>query len=224
MLIKEKLPQGHIYLQITQAPINYFDFLNFFRGGQTIDDNLGATVIANSLQANLLNAAIKSGHLKKTKNMAMPNESLADISLTELGAEQLMTPQNGQQLMEGKKSEWERVKKEPLGEGGQSKVYLVRTPERTKQRRRSLEIINSHAPMLTGTKESISSHNLEYVEAIRDYTRPDLPEELGAMNDKKTIPPCVYYSLSSYGRTFGPVVQMMCSWGRSHLKRLSARR
>jgi serine/threonine protein kinase len=96
-----------------------------------------------------------------------------------------MTPQNGQQLMEGKKSEWDRVKKEPLGEGGQSKVYLVRTPERTKQRRRSLEIINSHAPMLTGTKESISSHNLEYVEAIRNYTRPDLPEELGAMKEFK---------------------------------------
>jgi DNA-binding HxlR family transcriptional regulator len=40
-------------------------------------------------------------------------------------------------------------------------------------------------------------------------------------NDKKTIPPCVYYSLSSYGRTLGPVVQMMCNWGRSHLKRLA---
>lgn len=185
MLIKEKLPQGHIYPQITQAPINYFDFLNFFRGGQTIDDNLGATVIANSLQANLLNAAIKSGHLKKTKNMVMPNESLADIFLTGLGAEQLMTPQNGQQLMEGKKSEWERVKKEPLGEGGQSKVYLVRTPERTKQRRRSLESIKAHPPISVGTEESISIRNLEYVEAIRDYTRPDLPEELGAMKEFK---------------------------------------
>src|SRR5277367_6091819 len=43
-------------------------------------------------------------------------------------------------------------------------------------------------------------------------------------DDKKTIPPCVYYSLSPYGRTLGPVVQMMCNWGRSHLKRLSARR
>jgi DNA-binding HxlR family transcriptional regulator len=43
-------------------------------------------------------------------------------------------------------------------------------------------------------------------------------------DDKKTIPPCVYYSLSSYGRTLGPVVQMMCDWGRSHLKRLSAKR
>jgi DNA-binding HxlR family transcriptional regulator len=42
-------------------------------------------------------------------------------------------------------------------------------------------------------------------------------------DDKKTIPPCVYYSLSSYGKTLGPVVQMMCNWGSSHLKRLAAR-
>jgi serine/threonine protein kinase len=39
--------------------------------------------------------------------------------------------------------------------------------------------------MMTGTAESISSHNLEYVEAIRDYIRPDLPEELGAMKEFK---------------------------------------
>jgi DNA-binding HxlR family transcriptional regulator len=43
-------------------------------------------------------------------------------------------------------------------------------------------------------------------------------------DDKKTIPPCVYYSLSSYGRTLAPVVETMCKWGRSHLKRLAARR
>jgi hypothetical protein len=122
VLIRKKMPQGYVYPQITQAPINYFDFLNFFRGGHTIDDNLRATSIAETLQANLLKAAIQSGHLEKTKNMAMPSESLADIVLTELGAEQLMVTQNGQQFMEGKQSEWERVKKEPLGEGGQSKV------------------------------------------------------------------------------------------------------
>src|SRR5580698_6401881 len=186
MLITEKKPQGHIYPQITQAPINYFDFLNYFRGGHTIDDNLGATSIAETLQANLLKAAIKSGHLVKTRNMAMPNESLADIILTELGAEQLSTPQNGQQLMQGKKSEWERVRKEPLGEGGQSKVYLVRTPERTKQRKRSLEIIKLHPPIsVANTEEEISRRNLGYVEAIQDYTRPDLPEELGAMKEFK---------------------------------------
>jgi len=43
-------------------------------------------------------------------------------------------------------------------------------------------------------------------------------------DDQKTIPPCVYYSLSSYGKTLAPVVQMMCEWGRRHLKRQSAGR
>jgi hypothetical protein len=44
MVNTKKLPQGMIYPQITQAPIStYRDFLNFFRGGHTIDDNLGAT-------------------------------------------------------------------------------------------------------------------------------------------------------------------------------------
>ncbi len=87
--------------------------------------------------------------------------------------------------MESRKSDWERVSPAKLGEGGQSEVYLVRTPERTNQRARCLEIINSHVPMTTGTSESISKANLEYVEAIRDYTRPDLPTELGAMKEFK---------------------------------------
>jgi hypothetical protein len=38
MLIREKRPQGSLYPQITQAPTNYFDFLNYFRGGHTIDN------------------------------------------------------------------------------------------------------------------------------------------------------------------------------------------
>jgi DNA-binding HxlR family transcriptional regulator len=45
-----------------------------------------------------------------------------------------------------------------------------------------------------------------------------------ARDDKKTVPPCVYYSLSSYGHTLSPVVEMMCNWGRAHLKMLSVRR
>ena len=59
MLIREKRPQGSLYPQITQAPTNYFDFLNYFRGGHTIDNNLTAGVIAISTQANLLKSAIK---------------------------------------------------------------------------------------------------------------------------------------------------------------------
>ncbi len=91
MLIREKLPQGHIYPQITHAPNTYADFLNYFRGGHTIDDNLGATSIAAMVQARMLEIAIASGHLTKTKNMAMPNEFLADISLTKAGAELIQT-------------------------------------------------------------------------------------------------------------------------------------
>ena len=76
MLIREKLADGYRYPQITEAPTNnYAAFLNFFRGGHTIDNNLTAGVIATSLQANMLKAAISSGHLTLTKNMANPDES-----------------------------------------------------------------------------------------------------------------------------------------------------
>jgi pyrimidine deaminase RibD-like protein len=96
MLIRVKRPQGSLYPQITQAPTNYFDFLNYFRGGHTIDNNLVAGVIANSTQANLLKSAIDSGHLTLSKNIANPDESVADIFLTDEGAEQLITPQDRQ--------------------------------------------------------------------------------------------------------------------------------
>jgi pyrimidine deaminase RibD-like protein len=91
MILKQKLPGG--YPQITDAPMStYTDFLNFFRGGHTIDDNLIATSIASTLQAGgMLRTAIASGHLTKVKNMAIPDESLADITLTESGAELIQT-------------------------------------------------------------------------------------------------------------------------------------
>src|ERR1700688_3504461 len=92
MLILKKLPQGTIYPQITQAPVsNYAEFLNFFRGGHTIDDNLGATVIAATLQAAMLNISIASGYLTRTRSMAIPNEFLADIFLTPSGSELIQT-------------------------------------------------------------------------------------------------------------------------------------
>lgn len=95
MLIHEKLPQGHIYPQITQFPTNYIDFLVAFRGGQTIDNNLTATAIANTPQAAMLNIGITSGHLTKKGN-PIQGESLVDIFLTDEGAEQILTPQDKQ--------------------------------------------------------------------------------------------------------------------------------
>jgi serine/threonine protein kinase len=87
--------------------------------------------------------------------------------------------------MESHKSDWERVNPEKLGEGGQSEVYLVCTPERTKQRARSFGVTNSYAFPNTQTEEMRSEMNREYLDAIRDYTRPHLPIELGAMKEFK---------------------------------------
>jgi serine/threonine protein kinase len=89
--------------------------------------------------------------------------------------------------MESHKSDWERVNPEKLGEGGQSEVYLVRTPERTKQRARSLQSIESYTPpsMIVTTAENRMPMTIEFAEAIRDYTRLDLPKELGAMKEFK---------------------------------------
>jgi pyrimidine deaminase RibD-like protein len=91
MLIYEKLPQGHIYPQLTQAPISsYADFLNFFRGGQTLDDNTHFTT-GHTVHNAMFRTAIASGHLTKTKNMAIPNEFLADVVLTKSGSELIQT-------------------------------------------------------------------------------------------------------------------------------------
>lgn len=87
MLIKTKLPPGHIYPQLTQAPLtNYADFLNFFRDGQTLDDNNELT-IAQTVQNAMFKAAIASGHLTKAKSMAIREEFLVDVSLTKSGAD-----------------------------------------------------------------------------------------------------------------------------------------
>jgi pyrimidine deaminase RibD-like protein len=91
MLIREKLPSGRLYPQITQFSTNYVDFLAAFRDGQTIDNNLTATSIASTPQAQMLQIAITSGHLTKKGN-PIQGEVLLDIFLTEEGAEQILTP------------------------------------------------------------------------------------------------------------------------------------
>ena len=41
---------------------------------------------------------------------------------------------------------------------------------------------------------------------------------------EKTVPPCVRYSISAYGKTLLPVLETICLWGRNHLQSLSSRR
>lgn len=87
MLIFKPLPQGAIYPQLTQAPVtSYTDFLNFFRGGQTIDDNLSTTTTRNTEQYAMFRTAMTSGHLRKQGNPLVGQGLwLVDIFLTEKG-------------------------------------------------------------------------------------------------------------------------------------------
>jgi DNA-binding HxlR family transcriptional regulator len=36
------------------------------------------------------------------------------------------------------------------------------------------------------------------------------------------VPPRVEYSLTPYGRTLGPITELMCAWGKKHIIRLEA--
>ncbi len=38
---------------------------------------------------------------------------------------------------------------------------------------------------------------------------------------ESSIPPRVSYSISDYGMTLVPVLEVICDWGRNHLKRLN---
>ncbi|MBT9333182.1 winged helix-turn-helix transcriptional regulator [Paracidobacterium acidisoli] len=35
---------------------------------------------------------------------------------------------------------------------------------------------------------------------------------------ERSLPPCVRYSISKYGMTLLPVLEMICAWGRTHLR------
>lgn len=37
------------------------------------------------------------------------------------------------------------------------------------------------------------------------------------------VPPKVEYSLTAYGRTLRPITNLMCAWGKKHLRRREAR-
>jgi DNA-binding HxlR family transcriptional regulator len=37
-------------------------------------------------------------------------------------------------------------------------------------------------------------------------------------HDAGTVPPCVRYSISEYGRTLAPVLHALCEWGRTHME------
>src|ERR1700733_15545835 len=89
MLIRTPRPQGSSYPQLTQAPItSYTDFLNFFRGGHTIDNNLDSRQTQATVQFNMLTTALASGHLMKQGNPFTGKDGafIVDIFPTDKGA------------------------------------------------------------------------------------------------------------------------------------------
>jgi DNA-binding HxlR family transcriptional regulator len=38
-------------------------------------------------------------------------------------------------------------------------------------------------------------------------------------HQERAVPPCVRYSISEYGWTLIPVLEVICAWGRKHLNR-----
>ena len=79
----------------------------------------------------------------------------------------------------GDEPNWEKVK--PLGEGGQSNVFLARTPQRTRERQKFLELLNSFPPPITAVTEERAQLNVQFAGALLAYTQSDLVSELGAL-------------------------------------------
>jgi serine/threonine protein kinase len=82
--------------------------------------------------------------------------------------------------MEGNRAHWEVIG-DPLGEGGQSTVYLVRGPSRLNARNKDIEQVLSFSPWGTSMADTLYQRTAEFVEAVADYTRAETPSELGAM-------------------------------------------
>ena len=79
-----------------------------------------------------------------------------------------------------RRSDWEQVG-EPLGEGGQSKVLLVRRPARSQQRADAIRTIKDTYPWQIATNEDAAQKTGQFARAVWDFARPDAPSELGAM-------------------------------------------
>src|SRR5712692_6204880 len=76
----------------------------------------------------------------------------------------------------GTLSDWEKVRPEPIGSGGQSTVFLVRQPERRATRDKSFKMLRD----LSGQGFS-NQTALEFARASMDIAREERASELGAL-------------------------------------------
>ena len=74
-------------------------------------------------------------------------------------------------------NDWEKVRPEPLGSGGQSTVYLVRTPARRAARDKSFAVLKT----LSGQDLRDPATAFEFARASADVARKEDASELGAL-------------------------------------------
>jgi len=77
---------------------------------------------------------------------------------------------------------WEQLR--PLGEGGQSKVFLVRSPSRVQERRNAHQQVlssNPWAPYVGGNPNEQVDRIERFATNLAAYSRPDEPSDLGAL-------------------------------------------
>jgi serine/threonine protein kinase len=89
-------------------------------------------------------------------------------------------------LQMGGQAEWEEIS--PLGEGGQSTVFLVRRPNRVEERRNSIKTISSPPWTTQATAEQRLKMMGAFAEAVLGFARPEKISELGARKVFK-VPP-----------------------------------
>jgi DNA-binding HxlR family transcriptional regulator len=62
---------------------------------------------------------------------------------------------------------------------------------------------------IPGVSERVLTQQLRELEADGVVRREVFPQ----------VPPRVEYSLTDYGRTLRPITELMCAWGKEHLRR-----
>ena len=85
------------------------------------------------------------------------------------GFKRFMAPARSVIQLSSETAQWEHIRR--LGGGGQSDVFLVRSPERVTQRSVCIQTMRTAMG---------SNGQAELAEAVWEYSRPDLPSELGA--------------------------------------------
>ena len=86
--------------------------------------------------------------------------------------------------MKGNRSDWQVVG-DPLGEGGQSTVHLVRGPTRLNVRSKDIQQILSFNPWGTSMADTRAKLTGEFADAVTEYGRSESPSELGALKEFK---------------------------------------